>query len=155
MIGDEDEYIKLSLSSKEDNFSIELLVLRSSVEELVSKYGRKVEISSFFDDSFIRNVIHNLGVASNLKGYNYLIEAIKITLRNNIYNTNDIYREISKKYNVSINSIEHAIRKSISISFDIGDINLIHNIFGYSIRDIPTNTQYILMVSEYINLHLN
>ena len=143
------------LSSKEEDICIQLLVLRSSIEELVSKYNRKVEINSFFDDELIRSTIHNLGVPSNLKGYNYLIDAIKITLKNNIYNTNDIYREIASKYDVSINSVEHAIRKTIGISFDIGDINLIHNIFGYSIRDIPTNTQYIIMVSEYINLHLN
>ena len=153
----EDEYITLFLCSKEEDINLELLVLKSSIKEFVSKYNKKLEINSFFhvNEAMIREIIHELGVPSNLKGYKYLIDSIKITINKNIINTNDIYKEISIKYKVSINSVEHAIKRAIDISFEIGNISLIHKIFGYSIKDIPTNTQYILMVSEYISLQLN
>ena len=155
---DEEEYITLSLSSKEEDIDIKLFVLKSNIEELISRYQNKVvEINSFFNvsDNKIRNIIHELGIPSNIKGYNYLIDSIKITISSNVGNTNDIYLEISEKYKVSINSVEHAIRRAIIISFDLGNISLLHKIFGYSIKDIPTNTQYILMVSEYISLQLS
>ena len=154
---DEDDYITLSLSSKEENINIKLLVLKSSIEELVLNYQNKMfEINSFFNanDAKIRNIIHELGISSKLKGYNYLVEAIKITISSTVINTNDIYKEIASKYKVSTNSVEHAIKRAINISFNLGNINLIHKIFGYSFKDIPTNTQYILMVSEYISLQL-
>ena len=41
---DEDDYITLSLSSKEENINIKLLVLKSSIEELVLNYQNKISL---------------------------------------------------------------------------------------------------------------
>lgn len=66
----------------------------------------------------IKKLIRDIGVPVNLRGYKYITEAVIIMLNSekNIFLT-EIYENISKIYNVSIESVEisirHAIKKSI------------------------------------------
>lgn len=75
----------------------------------------------------IKKLIRDLGVPVNLLGYKYITEAVIIMLSSekNIFLT-EIYKNISKIYNVSIESVEisirHAIKKSTENSNKIKKI---------------------------------
>lgn len=107
----------------------------------------------YYKKNIIKDLLHNLGVPSNLKGYWYIIKAIELLIIKKENNLSNIYKEISKQYNTKISNIESSIRYAIEISWNRGDIELIDKIFGYSIdlsRVKPTNTEYITSIAEII-----
>ena len=107
----------------------------------------------YYKKNIIKDLLHNLGVPSNLKGYWYIIKAIELLIIKKENNLSNIYKEISIQYNTKISNIESSIRYAIEISWNRGDIDLIDKIFGYSIdisRVKPTNTEYITSIVEII-----
>ncbi|MBQ7010043.1 MAG: hypothetical protein IJN05_12650 [Ruminococcus sp.] len=65
--------------------------------------------------SEITNSLLKLGFSPKLKGFIYVKEAIyyysEISFVNNI--RNEIYSKVAEKYNVSITSLNHSIKKAI------------------------------------------
>lgn len=119
--------------------------------------NNNIEIKQITEDYYKKNVIkdllHNLGVPSNLKGYWYIIKAIELLIIKKENKLSNIYKEISNQYNTKISNIESSIRYAIEISWNRGDTELIDKIFGYSIdlsRVKPTNTEYITSIAEII-----
>lgn len=119
--------------------------------------NNNIEIKQITEDYYKKNVIkdllHNLGVPSNLKGYWYIIKAIELLIMKKDNKLSNIYKEISNQYNTKISNIESSIRYAIEISWNRGDTELIDKIFGYSIdlsRVKPTNTEYITSIAEII-----
>ena len=107
----------------------------------------------YYKKNIIKDLLHNLGVPSNLKGYTYIVKAIELLIIKKEKNLSKIYKEISIQYNTKISNIESSIRYAIEISWNRGDIDLIDKIFGYSIdisRVKPTNTEYITSIVEII-----
>jgi len=101
----------------------------------------------------IINLLHNLGVPSNINGYGYIRKAIELIISKEENNMNKIYKEIANEFNTKASNVESSIRYAIEISWNRGDIELINKIFGYSI-DIckvkPTNTEYLTSIKEII-----
>lgn len=61
--------------------------------------------------------LKNIGVKSNLKGFNYILEAISIIRKNEMTQMNEIYTHIVAKYNDTPSKIERAIRNAIEVAF--------------------------------------
>ena len=75
----------------------------------------------------IKRLLRNLGIPVNLIGYNYIAESVNLMLNSNrIIFLIEIYKNISAKYNVSIESIEisirHAIKKTVKNNSNIKNI---------------------------------
>ena len=98
----------------------------------------------------LEDLLHRLGISSNLKGYTYIKYSIYLTKEKNINKTRHIYNLVANHYNTSSNAVEHAISHAIKRGWHYAELSMIDKIFGYSIKDIPTNTQFIIMVSELI-----
>ncbi len=104
---------------------------------------------------YISRSLLELGLKPNLKGFNYIKDAI--VLYPEIIRTNKrfnyLYIVISEKYCVSASSVERAIRLSIE-SVWLGDkLSLSHDIFGfpYITQDkAPTNTMFIATMAELV-----
>ena len=133
-----------------DEFQIKIL-------ENYLNENKNIEIKQitqeYYKKNIIKDLLHNLGVPSNLKGYWYIIKAIELLIIKKENNLSNIYKEISIQYNTKISNIESSIRYAIEISWNRGDIDLIDKIFGYSIdisRVKPTNTEYITSIVEII-----
>lgn len=106
----------------------------------------------------ITKLLHDLGVPSNIKGYDYLREAIVM-----VYNdpmcarsiTKNLYPAIASKFDSTVIRVERVIRHAITISWMRGDINLIEELFGYSInseKDKPTNSEYIMTLADQLHV---
>lgn len=69
----------------------------------------------------ITRLLHEMGVPSHLKGYNYLREAVTLALRRpavlNGSLTTDLYPSIADRYNTTANGVEAAIRHSIRVAW--------------------------------------
>ena len=106
----------------------------------------------------VTKILHELGVPSHIKGYQYIREGIIL-----IYNnpkliggiTKELYPEISNKFNTTVSRVERAIRHAIEVSWNRGDWNLMDEIFGHSVdvdKAKPTNSEFIVTVADKLRL---
>lgn len=106
--------------------------------------------------SKITNLLKQLGIPANIKGYYYLRSAVEIASEDMslIYQiTKRLYPSIADMYDTTWTRVERAIRHAIEVSWNRGDLALQKEIFGYTIdqnKGKPTNSEFIAMISDYI-----
>lgn len=103
------------------------------------------------------NVLHELGIPSNLKGYDYLKEAILLKFNDKtiIYVTKDLYPRIAKTYKTKTENVERNIRHAIEVSCDRGNFDLMNELFKNSTlinRARPTNYEFISTITERLRM---
>jgi len=108
-------------------------------------------------DYKIISLLHDLGIGSNMKGFKYILEAVKIMREVDIkYITKDLYPRLAIKFNTNVYNIERSIRHAIETGFTRGNLNKIEKYFGNSInlnKDHPSNFTYILTILEILKLN--
>lgn len=111
-------------------------------------------------ESAITGIIHEIGVPAHIKGYIYLREAITMVV-NNIELlsavTKELYPSIARKYNTTSSRVERAIRHAIEVAWGRGRVDVINNLFGYTIHNDkgkPTNSEFIAMVADKLRLEM-
>ncbi len=98
----------------------------------------------------IKKILHELGMPAHLKGYNFVIEAI-LTYNSCMKVTKTLYPDIAKKYHTTASRVERAIRHAIEIAFLRGNIDMIAQVFSYTVnvnKSKPTNTEFIAMLAD-------
>ena len=109
----------------------------------------------------ITNLLHNLGIPSHIKGYQFIRTAIIMVYENPNFIggiTKELYPDISLKFNTSITRVERAIRHAIEVSWLRGDIELMEEIFGHSVdidRAKPTNSEFIVTIADKLRLEMS
>lgn len=108
----------------------------------------------------ITEIIHQIGVPAHIKGYHYLREAILMSIKDsNSVNsiTKILYPTVAKQFRTTSSRVERAIRHAIEVAWDRGDVDVLYSYFGYTIlssRGKPTNSEFIAMIADKINLRL-
>ncbi len=108
----------------------------------------------------ITKVLHALGIPSNIKGYQYIRDAINLVYDNPSLIggiTKELYPEIGKKYNATVTRVERAIRHAIEVSWNRGDWDSMEEIFGHSVdidRAKPTNSEFIVTIADKLRLDM-
>lgn len=111
-------------------------------------------------EAIVTNMIHDVGVPANIKGYQYLRDAITMSINDiNAINqiTKVIYPEIAKKYSTTPSRVERAIRHSIEVAWGRGNQQIVESIFGYTIsanKGKPTNSEFIAMIADKLRIEL-
>jgi len=111
-------------------------------------------------ESAITNIIHEIGVPAHIKGYIYLREAITMVVNNmELLSaiTKELYPSISRKYNTTPSRVERAIRHAIEVAWGRGRVDVINNLFGYTIHNVkgkPTNSEFIAMIADKLRIEL-
>ena len=105
----------------------------------------------------VTKLLHELGVPSHIKGYQYIREGILLLYNNSdiIGITKELYPEIANKYDTSVSRVERAIRHAIEVSWNRGNLDLMEEIFGHSVdydRAKPTNSEFIVTVADKLKL---
>ena len=109
-------------------------------------------------EAAVTEIIHEIGVPAHIKGYQYLREAIILTVNDmDIINavTKVLYPAVAKKYATTPSRVERAIRHAIEVAWDRGDIETLQRFFGYTVSNIkgkPTNSEFIAMIADYLSL---
>ena len=122
--------------------------------------GTPEEISQHDLELMITNILHEIGVPAHIKGYHYLREGIVLTVRDiSLINsvTKELYPSIAKKFGSTSSRVERAIRHSIEVAWDRGDVDVLNSYFGYTIqnsRGKPTNSEFIAMIADRIRMQL-
>ena len=102
----------------------------------------------------IKELFKKLGIAPNLKGYHYCLDAILFVYERKIkylFKSTNLYKDLAKKYNDTYQRVERAMRTSIESGYLKGDYKLYDRLFGYTIsknKGKPTNTEFIFTLVE-------
>jgi len=103
-------------------------------------------------------IIHEIGVPAHIKGYQYLREAIIITVENmDVINavTKVLYPEVAQRFGTTPSRVERAIRHAIEVAWDRGDLETLQKFFGYTVSNTkgkPTNSEFIAMIADRLEL---
>lgn len=106
----------------------------------------------------ITNIIHEIGIPAHIKGYQYLRDAILMSVNDiDMLNciTKILYPTIAKKYQTTSSRVERAIRHAIEVAFSRGRVEIIDELFGYTVsngKGKPTNSEFIALISDKIRL---
>lgn len=106
----------------------------------------------------VTKLLHELGVPSHIKGYQYIRDGILILYDNpEIIGgiTKELYPELANKYDTSVSRVERAIRHAIEVSWNRGNLDLMEEIFGHSVdydKAKPTNSEFIVTIADKLKL---
>lgn len=106
----------------------------------------------------VTNMIHEIGVPAHIKGYQYLREAIMMSVEDvemlgSI--TKILYPTIAEKYQTTPSRVERAIRHAIEVAWSRGRMETLDALFGYTIntgKGKPTNSEFIALIADKIRL---
>jgi two-component system response regulator (stage 0 sporulation protein A) len=106
----------------------------------------------------VTNIIHEIGVPAHIKGYQYLRDAIIMSVQdmdmlNSI--TKILYPTIAKKHQTTPSRVERAIRHAIEVAWSRGKMDTIDELFGYTVstgKGKPTNSEFIALIADKIRL---
>ncbi len=84
----------------------------------------------------VTNIIHEIGVPAHIKGYQYLRDAIILSVNdmemlNSI--TKVLYPTIAKRHQTTPSRVERAIRHAIEVAWSRGKMDTIDELFGYTV----------------------
>ena len=126
---------------------------------------RKPEVQDFSIELKNRNlemdvtsIIHEIGVPAHIKGYQYLRDAIIMSVEdmemlNSI--TKILYPTIAKKHQTTPSRVERAIRHAIEVAWSRGKMDTIDELFGYTDskrKGKPTNSEFVALIADKIRL---
>ena len=106
----------------------------------------------------ISRILHELGMPSHIKGYQYIREAISMVYDNpEIVGgiTKELYPTLAGKFDTTVSRVERAIRHAIEVSWNRGDWDLMEEVFGHSVdidKAKPTNSEFIVTVADKLRL---
>lgn len=121
------------------------------VQERNSRKERNLEAD-------VTNIIHEIGVPAHIKGYQYLRDAIMISVDDNeMLNsiTKLLYPSIAKMHKTTPSRVERAIRHAIEVAWSRGKMDTIDELFGYTVNNgkgKPTNSEFVALIADKIRL---
>ena len=164
--------------SSTDNQRFESEILRSGADYFFLKpYSPKMLAERIIQFSSIHNscanqngvkdlevvvsqIMHQIGVPAHIRGYQYLREAIILSVNNSEMIssvTKILYPTVAKHFKTTPSRVERAIRHAIEVAWDRGDVDVLSSYFGYTIqneRGKPTNSEFIAMISDNLKLQM-
>ena len=142
----------------------ELNILASMINKLCTWNENKNEKPTFSKEDqlekIISSIMRQIGVPAHIKGYEYLRQAIVLTVKDPELMhavTKSLYPTVAKTNSTTSSRVERAIRHAIEVAWDRGDVDVLSSYFGYTIqnsRGKPTNSEFIAMISDKLRLDL-
>lgn len=143
---------------------------KMDIDEMIKRCRMVVKSTSFEntanasktanEEKIISSMLHKSGISANIKGYTYLKFSFLLILedetnKNTI--TKNLYPKIAEHFNVSVASVERAIRNAVNMSWERGNPEFLNSIFASSLnpsKGKPTNGEFIAMIYDRIRLEM-
>lgn len=164
-INDTESIYRLIGSLMQDNREFQVMITVPSKENehehTWSEKKEKQEISGTKPrdlEKDVTSLIHEIGVPAHIKGYQYLREAIMMSVSDSEMMgsiTKILYPTIAKKYRTTSSRVERAIRHAIEVAWNRGRMETLDAMFGYTIntgKGKPTNSEFIALIADKIRL---
>ncbi|MDE6748105.1 MAG: sporulation transcription factor Spo0A [Lachnospiraceae bacterium] len=148
-----------NLMSQDKAFQIMITVPSEKQETMTGELKASENVNVVHDlERDVTNMIHEIGVPAHIKGYQYLREAIMMSVEDvemlgSI--TKILYPTIAAKYQTTPSRVERAIRHAIEVAWSRGKMETLDALFGYTIntgKGKPTNSEFIALIADKIRL---
>lgn len=134
--------------------------LEKRILDLANKKSKSKNIDLHYNNLqiAITKILHQLGIPSHIKGYQYIRDGISMIFDNPDMIggiTKELYPELADKFDTTVSRVERAIRHAIEVSWNRGNWDLMEEIFGNSVdidRAKPTNSEFIVTVADKLRL---
>lgn len=119
--------------------------------ENIDFYSSNIQVS-------ITKMLHELGIPSHIKGYQYIREAVNIIFESpEIIGgiTKELYPALASKFNTTVSRVERAIRHAIEVSWNRGNLDFMEELFGFSVdidKAKPTNSEFMVTIADKLRL---
>ena len=148
----------MQINSYQPNYFLKKPYSCSELERVIASIYFKENKSNNTIKLKITDMLHNLGIPSNLKGYSYIRDGIEM-----MYNdtsmmgaiTKELYPRLARSYETTSSRVERAIRHAIEISWSRGDYDYMEELFGNSVdcdKSKPTNGEFIVTLADRLKL---
>lgn len=123
-----------------------------------AEHNRSKELARYNLESDVTNIIHEIGVPAHIKGYQYLRDAIMMSVDDSEMLdsiTKILYPSIAKQHNTTPSRVERAIRHAIEVAWSRGKVDTIDELFGYTVHNgkgKPTNSEFVALIADKIRL---
>lgn len=130
----------------------------NSEQRIAGAFEKSAEPVAHDLEQDVTDIIHEIGVPAHIKGYQYLRDAIMMSVKDiemlgSI--TKILYPTIAKNYQTTPSRVERAIRHAIEVAWSRGKMDTIDALFGYTINNgkgKPTNSEFIALIADKIRL---
>ena len=164
---------KLNLVSTKDNREVyrilsdlmnqdkefQIMITVPSIEKPKQEEVKTVpKVMSHDLEQDVTDMIHDIGVPAHIKGYQYLREAIMVSVKEPAMIssiTKVLYPTIAKQFQTTPSRVERAIRHAIEVAWSRGRMETLEGLFGYTIntgKGKPTNSEFIALIADKIRL---
>ena len=89
----------------------------------------------------VTQMLHEIGIPAHIKGYQYLRDAIIMSVRDT--------------HKTTLSRVERAIRHAIEVAWGRGELDTLNSLFGYTVnggKGKPTNSEFIALIADKIRL---
>ena len=124
----------------------------------VYENGKNMLKKSYNLEADVTDIIHEIGVPAHIKGYQYLRDAIIMSVNDDEMLgaiTKRLYPTIAKNHKTTSSRVERAIRHAIEVAWSRGKVDTIEELFGYTVssgKGKPTNSEFVALISDKIRL---
>lgn len=145
------------LMNGDKEFQIMITVPSAKSGSGVAKEPPKSQVSRDLEQD-VTDMIHEIGVPAHIKGYQYLREAIMMSVDDPAMIssiTKILYPTIAKRFQTTPSRVERAIRHAIEVAWSRGRMETLDALFGYTIdtgKGKPTNSEFIALIADRIRL---
>jgi len=143
-------------------------LLREMTVSLLVKLGSSdaqvKETSQAPFETRVSNLLTLLGMPTHIKGHSYTKAAIMYLYERKQKDgvicpmTKELYPRVAEMFGSTGSKVERAIRHAVEVTWSRGDIDVLKEIFGYTIdinKGKPTNSEFVSMLVEYLNVNGN
>ena len=123
---------------------------QNHVINTVYENGKNMLKKSYNLEADVTDIIHEIGVPAHIKGYQYLRDAIIMSV-----NDDEMLGAITKRLYPTSSRVERAIRHAIEVAWSRGKVDTIEELFGYTVssgKGKPTNSEFVALISDKIRL---
>ncbi len=119
------------------------------------------KVTGYHLERDVTDMIHEIGVPAHIKGYQYLRDAIMMSVEDTEMLgsiTKILYPTIARKYQTTSSRVERAIRHAIEVALNRGRMETLDAMFGYTIntgKGKPTNSEFFALIADKIRLQYN
>ena len=147
-------------ANKEFQIMITVPSTKNAKESTVKATEKKEQTREVIHDleKDVTDMIHEIGVPAHIKGYQYLREAIMMSVEDPSMIssiTKILYPTIAKRFQTTPSRVERAIRHAIEVAWSRGRMEILDAMFGYTIdtgKGKPTNSECIALIADRIRL---
>lgn len=148
-----------NLLSTDKEFQIMITVPSGKINETAKDSNSQEKALAARDlEQDVTDIIHEIGVPAHIKGYQYLREAIMMSVEDSSMIssiTKILYPTIAKRFQTTPSRVERAIRHAIEVAWSRGKMETLDALFGYTIdtgKGKPTNSEFIALITDKIRL---